>query len=63
MNVQGNKISLRHFVCNVLPEVYKKVSEKDTTKALASNKQKRRLTTHMELKNTGTITEIRLKAI
>ena len=24
MNVQGNKVSLRHFVCNVLPEVYKK---------------------------------------
>ena len=63
MNVQGNKISLKHFVCYVLPEVYKKVSEKDISKALTSSsedqthscnmcdkvyKQKRRLTTHME---------------
>ena len=78
MNVQGQKIGLRHFVCNVLPEVYKKVSEKDKTKAITSisenqthncnicdkvYKQKRRLTTHMELKHTGAITEIRLKTI
>ena len=76
MNIQGSKISLRHFVCTVLPKLYKVVSEKATKKALTTcpddpthpcnicgkkYKQKRRLTTHMEIKHTGAIAEIRQK--
>ena len=78
MNVQGNKVSLRHFVCNVLPELYKKVRDKTTTTVLTNltddtthncnicdkvYKQKRRLTTHMEMKHTGAITGIKLNVI
>ena len=78
MSIQGSKISLRHFVSTMLPEIYKQVCEKESQTALTScsddpthtcnicgkvYKQIRRLTTHMEVKHTGYISEIKQKVI